>query len=196
MVGAWEFTNSGRDKTCTVRFRSEPVTGGMRIEFDRTCAGLYAFLTEVTGWTIAANDFLRLVDSAGQPVLEFSEVESGVFEAPKPGEYILFIQKSTSVPAQKTAADLGGEWVVTRENRVPVCGLTLSTTPAGSDFAVRVTPPCNTLVTQFGPTAWRIDKDELVLRSARGQVWRFEESEDRVWRRVPATANPILLMRK
>src|SRR5262245_26509332 len=90
MVGAWEFTNSGRDKTCTVRFRNEAAASGMKVEFDRGCTTLFAFVTGVVGWTIAENDFLRLVDAGGQPLLEFSEVESGIFEAPKQGEGILF----------------------------------------------------------------------------------------------------------
>jgi hypothetical protein len=129
-------------------------------------------------------------------VLEFSEVESGIYEAPKQGEGILFIQKPTAAPTRRTAADFGGDWIVTRENRRPICALTLTHTPAGDDFALRVTPPCDPLVTRFGPTVWRIDNDELVLKSARGQAWRFEESEERVWRRMPAAANPILLLRK
>ena len=197
MVGAWELSNAGREKTCTVRFRTDPAASGMKFEFDRRCGELFAFLAEVTGWTIAENDFLRLVDAKGQPVLEFSEVESGVFEAPKQGEGILFIQKPVAAPAtQFTAATLAGEWSLARENRRAICGLTLSDKAAGDDFALRVNPPCDAAVTRFGPTTWQIDNGELVLKSARGQTWRFEESEERVWRRVPAGANPLLLMRK
>ena len=74
--------------------------------------------------------------------------------------------------------------------------LSLATTPAGADLALRITPPCDASITRFGPTGWQLDGGELVLKSARGQTWRFEESEDKVWRRVQATANPILLLRK
>lgn len=197
MIGAWEFTTSGRDRLCTIRFRIEPAAHGMKLDLEPNCVTQFGFLGAVTGWTIAENDFLRLVDAEGRPVLEFSEVENGVYEAPKPGEGIMFIQKPATAPAtQRSAADLAGGWVIARGNRVPICALTLSATPSGEDFALRVTPPCNALVTQFGPTAWRIDNDELLLKSARGQTWRFEETEDRVWRRVPASANPVLLLRK
>lgn len=196
MAGAWEFTNSGRDKLCTVRFRTDPVANGMKLDFDANCASLFDFLADVTAWTIANNDFLRLINAKGEPVLEFSEVENGVFEAPKPGEGILFIQKpAAAAPTQRTAADLNGEWIVARENRKPLCTLSLTDAPAGDDFAVRINPPCDTLVTRFGPSTWQIDNDELVLKSASGQ-WRFEESDEKVWRRVPTTANPILLLRK
>src|SRR5262249_48758531 len=155
------------------------------------------FVSQIAGWTIAENDFLRLVDARGQPVLEFSEVESGIFEAPKQGEGILFIQKPTTAAApQRTTADLAGDWVIARENRTPICTLNLGPPPVGADLAVGVTPPCAASVTRFGPTAWQLDGEELLLKSARGQTWRFEEGEERVWRRVPATTGPILLLRK
>src|SRR5438105_2558803 len=56
MVGTWEFTNSGRDKLCTVRFRNEPTANGMKLEFDPNCVTLFDFLAGVSAWTIAQND--------------------------------------------------------------------------------------------------------------------------------------------
>jgi len=41
-----------------------------------------------------------------------------------------------------------------------------------------------------------MDRGEIVLRSAGGQSWRFEEAEDSHWRRIPETANPMLMVRK
>ena len=56
-------------------------------------------------------------------MLEFSEVESGIFEAPKPGEGILFIQNPTDLgPAPKTAEQIKGEWNVVRRTGQRVCG--------------------------------------------------------------------------
>ena len=60
----------------------------------------------------------------------------------------------------------------------PICALTLSNTAAGDEFAVRVQPPCDPVVTRFGPATWQMDRGEIVLQSARGQTWRFEEGED------------------
>ena len=65
---------------------------GKRVEFDPGCAKQFPFIPEIAGWRLDDNDFLRLLDAQGNSVLEFSEVESGIFEAPKPGEGILFIQ--------------------------------------------------------------------------------------------------------
>jgi hypothetical protein len=193
MVGTWEFSNADRDRICTITFKTEPATAGMKLDFDRACAGTFPFVREIVGWTIAENDFLRLLDARGKSVLDFSEVESGVYEAPRPGEGILFIQNAGAAgPPQRTAEQVTGDWTVTRGGKA-ICALTLSDTAAGGDFAVRVKPPCDAFVTRFGPATWQMDRGEILLKSARGQTWRFEDGEESTWRRVPDSADPVLL---
>ena len=200
MVGSWEFSNADRDKICTIAFKADAGSVGMKLDFDRACAGVFPFVREIVGWTLAENDFLRLLNEQGSSVLEFSEVESGVYEAPRPGEGILFIQTAAaagSAPVMRTAEQMSGEWTVMRGQDKPVCVLTLSSTAAGSDFAVRVRPPCDPFITRFGPAVWQIDRGELLLKSPRGQTWRFEETSDpTTWQRVPEGAEPVLLVRK
>ena len=84
MIGTWEFSNADREKLCAITFRADPTSAGMRVEFERACAGLFPFVAEITSWSLAEHDFLRLMDAKGQPILEFSEVEGGIFEAPRP----------------------------------------------------------------------------------------------------------------
>jgi len=197
MAGVWEFTNADRDKVCTITLRTDPVAAAMRAEFDRACAGKFPFVGQVAGWTLAENDFLRLVDAAGASLLEFSEVESGIYEAPLPGEGIMFIQKTAAAgPQPRSAEEISGDWTIVRGAGKPICTLTLSNTPAGQDFAVRVNQPCDAFVTRFAPATWRMDRGELTLRPAKGQPWRFEENDPTTWQRVPATADPVLLVRK
>jgi Protease inhibitor Inh len=197
MAGTWEFTNADRDKTCTITLRLEPVAGGMRAEFDKACAAKFPFIGEISAWTFAENDFLRLVDSKGGSVLEFNEVEGGVYEAPRPGEGILFIQNAGAAgPPSRTAAEVSGEWSIVRGAGKAVCGLTLSNTAVGEDFAVRVRQPCDALVTRFAPTTWQVERGELVLKPAKGNPWRFEEQDAATWQRIPAAADPVLLVRK
>jgi hypothetical protein len=45
---------------------------------------------------------------------------------------------------------------------------------------------------------WRMDQGELVLASAGGQSWRFEEEDTQTftWRRVPEGAGDIRMVRK
>ena len=198
MVGTWEFSNADREKTCTVIFRPDAAKVGKRVQFDSGCANRFAFIKDIVGWSFAANDFLRLLDAQGQSVLEFSEVESGMFEAPRPGEGILFIQSAAAAagPAPRTTEQMTGEWTVTRGAGKPICALTLSNTAAAEAFVVRVQPRCDPLVARFGPATWQMDRGELVLHSAGGQAWRFEAIEDSKWRRIPETPDPVLMVRK
>ena len=192
MVGSWEFSNADREKICTLTFQT-----GRKLEFDPACAGHFPFTREIVGWSQADNDFLRLLDSNGKSVLEFSEVESGIFEAPRVGEGILFIQNPAGLgPAPKTAEQITGDWTLMLRTGKPLCGLTLSNTAVGEEFAVRVQPPCDAVVARFAPTTWQMDRGEIVLRSANGPSWRFEEGEGAKWHRIPETANPILMVRK
>jgi hypothetical protein len=197
MVGSWEFSNADREKICTVTFRNEAGKVGKRLEFEAKCSDNFAFIRDIAGWQMNDGDFLRLLDAQGRSVLEFSEVESGIFEAPKPGEGILFIQNPTDLgPAPKTATEVTGEWSVTRRAGRPICGLSLTNVTAADEFAVRVQPGCDPVVARFAPTTWTIDRGEIVLHSAGGQFWRFEEAEGGRWQRVPATANPLFMVRK
>jgi hypothetical protein len=194
MVGTWEFANADRDRVCTLTFRTDRAAVGMRLEFDRACTGHYPFVREIVGWTMAENDFLRLLDAQGKSVLDFSEVESGIYEAPRPGEGILFIQGAGAAgPALRTAEQVTGDWTVVRGAGRVICTLTLSDTAAGSDFEVRVKPPCDAFVTRFGPATWQVERGELTLKSTRGQVWRFEESDEATWRRIPESTDPVIL---
>ena len=164
LVGSWEFANADRDKRCTITFRSDAGPAGLKVEFDRGCAGLFPFVRDVAAWSLNEGDFLRLLDAKGKPILDFSEVESGIFEAPKPGEGILFIQNASAAgPEPRTAEQMAGEWAIQRNGR-QICALTLSNTAVGEEFAVRVKQPCDQLVTRFAPTA--------VLESVSAQICR------------------------
>ncbi len=194
--GSWEFSNADRDKRCTIVFKTAPASVGMRLEFDKACAEAFPFIREIAGWTIAENDFLRLLDAKGKSMLEFSEVETGMYEAPRPGEGILFIQTAAAVgPPPKEADQMVGDWTVVRGAGKPICTLTLANTAAGDDLALKLKPGCDAFVTRFAPTTWQMDRGELVLKNARSQAWRFEESDAATWSRVPETADPVLLVR-
>lgn len=197
MVGNWEFSNADRDKRCTLTFRTESGPAGMKLEFDKDCAKVFPFVKEIAGWSIAEHDFLRLLDPKGKPVLEFSEVESALFEAPLPGEGILFIQSAAAAgPAPKPAEQMAGEWTMVRAGRT-LCTLTLTNMPAGHDLTVRLRPGCDPVVTRFAPASWNMDRSELVLNGARDATWRFSEGDDAsTWHRVPEGSEPLLLVRR
>jgi Protease inhibitor Inh len=196
-AGSWEFSNADRDKLCMVNLKAEAGSVGMKLEFDQACAKVFPFVREIAAWTVAENDFLRLLDARGRPVLEFSEVEGGLYEAPRPGEGILFLQTAAAAgPAPRTADQMMGDWGIVRGSGKAVCVLTLSNNPAGTDvFALRIKPGCDRAVAQFAPTTWRMDRGELVLVAPRGS-WRFEEEEAGTWHRIPETAERLLIVKQ
>ena len=124
-------------------------------------------------------------------------MEGGIYEAPKSGEGILFIQNPAGLgPAPKTAEQMAGEWNMVNRAGKAICALTLSNTAVGEEFAVAVHQPCEAAVRRFAPATWRMDRGEIVLQSSSGQPWRFEETEESKWRRIPEAANSVLLVRK
>src|SRR5665213_823516 len=96
MIGAWEFSNADRDKICTVTFKNDPSPVGFKLEFNQDCPTLFPLVSDVAGWSFPDNDLLHLVDAKGKVLIEFSEVEDGIYEAPTPGIGVLFLQNSNN----------------------------------------------------------------------------------------------------
>ncbi len=90
MIGSWEFSNADRDRTCTATFKSDPSPGGLKIEFDANCVNIFPLVRDITAWKFPENDLLYFIDAHGKTIVEFSEVEDGIFEAPTPGVGVLF----------------------------------------------------------------------------------------------------------
>lgn len=196
-LGTWEFSNSDRDKICSLTLKPESAGNAFRIEFDERCAAAFPLIGGVVGWRMADNELLRFVDASGKPLIEFSEVESGMYEAPTPGYGVLFLQSGASAnPPAKSTEELAGDWTLERANK-PVCELALSTNEAGEGgFALRVKPGCDAAVARFNAIAWRLDRGELVLANKNGDTWRFEESDNSVWRRIPVRNDGYALVKK
>jgi hypothetical protein len=197
MVGTWEFSNADRDKICTVTFKSDRTTVGFTVEFDKNCANLFPLVADIAGWNFPENDLLRLLDAQGKSLVEFSEVEDGIYEAPTPGVGVLFLQNAAAAaPPPKPPEQVAGDWAVVRGNGKALCRLTLATTAAQDGLALTVKPGCDPAIARLNLTLWRIDRDELMLVPARGNPWRFEEVDAKTWRRVPESADPIMLVRE
>lgn len=196
LLGAWEFSNADRDKICQATFKADATKGGFKVEFDADCASKFPLVADVVGWTFPEGDLLRLVDAQGKTLVEFSEVESGIYEAPTPGVGVLFLQNAASVgPPPKPPEQVAGEWTVTRRG-ARVCSLTLSATPANDGYTLVVKPGCDAAVARLNFAQWRLDREELTLMPARGNPWRFEEVDAGSWRRTPETADQYMLVRQ
>jgi hypothetical protein len=196
MIGNWEFSNADRDKVCRFVFRSDAVIGGYKLDIDRNCAGVFPSTKDVAGWSLDGFGTLRLLDKAGNGVIELSEAEDGIFDGFQPGEGRYVLQSAAAAPP-RTAEELVGDWGIARGTGNPICLLTLASNPAGGDnLQLKVKPGCDAFVVRFGPVSWRVDRGELVLVSARGQTWRFEEGDPNTWTRVPESTDPVILQRQ
>jgi hypothetical protein len=196
MVGAWEFSNADHDKICHFNFRADAVPNGYKLDIDKNCPSLFPSTKNVVAWSVDNFGSLRLLDAGGNSVVDLSEVETGMYDGftPEEGRYVL--QAATSAP-ELSASDIAGDWAVTRGAGKPICVLTLANNPiAGDILALKMKPGCDTSVTRFGPTGWRMDEGELMLMSPNGQTWQFEQNDANTWQRVPESSVPVLLVRQ
>ena len=171
----------------------------LKLELEPGCAAALPFTKDITAWSIKGlGDIVRLQDAAAQPVIDFTEVESGIFEGMRQGEGIYILQNLAAARSLAKSMDqMIGDWAMVHGNGQPICGLTLTNTEATPDnFQVFLKPRCDPAVTAFGPKQWRLERGELLLMSKTGEVWRFEADDNAQWRRVPDSADPLIMLRQ
>jgi hypothetical protein len=113
MVGAWEISNAARDKTCPVTFSTDAGEGGFRLELDPGCRTAFPSLKDVAAWATGPGDTVRLFDSKGAVVLDFSEVESHMYEAERKGEGLFFMRTQAAIRAATISPEqLFGDWTM------------------------------------------------------------------------------------
>lgn len=198
IAGDWEISTADREKACNLTFKTDPVKGGFKVEFEKSCATVFPPTKDVEAWALVKED-LRLLDARGRTVFEFTEVESGMYEAERANEGLYFLQSHASAtPATaRTAEDMFGDWTVARAGKT-ICTLSLTNSGAGGEmgYTLRVQPGCDNAVMRLNPSIWRMDRGELVLSSGNGQSLRFAESEPNKWQRVPETPDGLTMSRK
>ncbi|MFA6266758.1 MAG: AprI/Inh family metalloprotease inhibitor [Pseudolabrys sp.] len=195
MLGTWEFSNADRDKRCTATFKNAPASGGFKVEFDANCVNLFPLVAQVAGWRYPDDGNLFLFDADGKTLVEFSEVESGMFEAPTPGVGVLFLQNAAAAaPPPKRPEEVAGDWSIAGETSL--CDLSFSTHASGDGLTLAVKPGCRADIAKLNFTRWRIEGSELLLLPAQGTPWRFVENDSDNWRRIPESAEPINLVRR
>jgi hypothetical protein len=198
MIGQWELSTTERSKTCVVTLKSDTTPQGLKLELEPGCAAALPFTREITAWSIAGLDIVRLQDAAGQPVIDFTEVESGIFEGLRQGEGIYILQNLAAARSLAKSMDqMIGDWAMVRGNGQTICGLTLTNTEAGQDnFQVFLKPKCDPAVEAFAPTQWRLEHGQMLLMSKTGETWQFEADDNAQWRQVPDSADPLIMLRQ
>jgi Protease inhibitor Inh len=197
MIGQWELSTTERSKTCVVTMKNDTTPQGLKLELEPTCAAALPFTKDITAWNIKGLDIVRLQDAAGQPVIDFTEVESGIFEGLRSGEGVYILQNLAAARSLAKSMDqMIGDWSMVRGNGQTVCGLTLTNTEASPDnFQVFLKPKCDPAIAAFAPNQWRLDRGQMILMSKNGQTWQFEADDNAQWRRVPDSADGLIMMR-
>ncbi len=199
MIGQWELSTTERSKTCVVTLKGDASPQGMKLELEPGCAAALPFTKDITAWSIKGlGDIVRLQDTAGGAVIDFTEVESGIFEGLRQGEGVYILQNLAAARSLAKSMDqMIGDWAMVRSNGAVICGLTLTNTEASADnFQVFLKPNCDPAVAAFAPTQWRLDHGQMVLLSPRGDSWQFEADDNAQWRRVPDSADPLIMLRQ
>lgn len=198
MIGQWELSTTERSKTCVVTLKGDSSPRGDKLELEPGCAAALPFTKDIAAWSIKGLDIVRLQDAAGQPVIDFTEVESGILEGRREGEGIYILQNLAAARSLTKSMDqMIGDWAFVRGNGRVICGLTLTNTAATPDnFAVFLKPKCDPAIAGFAPTIWRLERGEILLTSASGKTWHFEADDNAQWRRVPDSADPLILIRQ
>jgi hypothetical protein len=198
MVGQWELSTTERSKTCVVTLKSDATPQGLKLELEPGCPAALPFTKDITAWNVKGLDIVRLQDAAGQSVIDFTEVESGILEGMRTNEGIYILQNLAAARSLAKSMDqMIGDWAMVRGNGQAICGLTLTNTEAGQDnFQVFLKPKCDATVAAFAPTQWRLEHGQILLLSASGEAWTFEADDNAQWRRVPDSADPLIMLRQ
>ncbi len=145
MIGQWELSTTERSKTCVVTLKGDAAAQALKLELEPGCAAALPFTGEITAWSIKGLDIVRLQDASGQPVIDFTEVESGIFEGLRQGEGIYILQNLAAARSLAKSMDqMIGDWAMVRGNGRAICGLTLTNNEATQDnFQVFLKPKCD-----------------------------------------------------
>ena len=198
MVGQWELSTTERGKTCVLALKGDATPQGLKLELEPGCAAALPFTKVITAWNVKGLDIVRLQDATGQPVIDFTEVESGIFEGMRQGEGIYILQNLAAARSLAKSMDqMIGDWSMVHGNGQSICGLTLTNNEASKDnFQVFLKPKCDPSVAAFAPTQWRLERGQMILMSASGETWQFEADDNAQWRRVPDRADPLIMLRQ
>ncbi len=198
MIGQWELATTERSKTCVVTLKADGTAQAFKLELESGCAKALPFTKDIVAWSIKGLDIVRLQDASGQPVIDFTEVESGIFEGLRQNEGVYILQNLAAARSLAKSMDqMIGDWVMVRGNGQAICRLTLTNTEAGQDnFQVFLKPICDLAIAAFAPTKWRLEHGQIILMSNSGETWQFEADDNAQWRRVPDSADPLIMMRQ
>ena len=58
MVGEWELSTAGRDKTCIVTLKGDSTPQGLKLELDKGCGTALPFTKSIVAWSVKGLDIV------------------------------------------------------------------------------------------------------------------------------------------
>ena len=106
MIGhQWELATTDRSKTCVVTLKPDAAPGGFKIELESGCAAALPFAKDIAAWSLKGLDIVRLQDAKGEAVIDFTEVEAGIFEGLRQGEGVYILQDLAAARSMAKSMD-------------------------------------------------------------------------------------------
>lgn len=193
----YRLTSADGTRRCVLTLGTGPAGPGLSLTFDRAACAEIAFAAAVAAWAPDAAGSIRLLDSKGQLVAEFTEAAEGSFEALREGDGVYFLEPPAASPAPVEEAAVVGDWLLLREAGTPVCRWTLTDAPApDGGKRVEVAAGCDPFLTQFAPTSWVMSGGNILVKGAAdGTTIRFALQDDGIWARIPERSRPLHMTR-
>src|SRR6478736_3555750 len=117
MLGQWELSTTERSKTCVVTIKGDPVAQGFKLELEPACKTALPFTKDIVAWSVKGLDIVRLQDATGESVIDFTEVEAGIFEGLRQGEGVYILQDLAAARSMAKSMDqMIGDWAMVRGN--------------------------------------------------------------------------------
>jgi len=198
LAGAYELADADAKRRCAITLEARVAAPGFGLSFAAAeCNAAFTFLAPAIAWTPGPASTIRLLDKASHVVAEFGETETGLYEMARPGEGVFFLASAANAaPRDPTPAELAGTWTLARQTGRPICRLTLTDRRVGNDnFALSLAAGCDPAFTALGPVSWRTEHSDLVFNLKTGESLRFEQEEEKLWRKVPEDKDPLMLSR-
>lgn len=202
LASNYQLTDAVGERKCPITLETRTASPGFALTFDRAiCGVVFAHLADVTAWQPAPAGGIKFVNAKGTVITEFSEGVGGVYEAIRENDGVYFLTNLKIADTNETqAADLIGEWNLSRPGGPAICRLTLTNEAAGySRLAVRIAPGCDGAITAFGPATWQLSNGDVILYSKEGELIRLGKNDEGLWARVPdqkqSRPRPLLMTR-
>src|SRR4029077_19385831 len=113
MIGQWELATTERSKTCVVTLKPDTAPQGLKLELEPGCAAALPFTKDIKAWSLKGLDIVRLQDGAGESVIDFTEVETGIFEGLRTNEGVYILQNLAAARSLAKSMDqMIGDWAM------------------------------------------------------------------------------------